>query len=197
MSESAKWRMEIEGVTSLILHSARDLVDPLSPTTKRIKEITGKGAKKRTEADEWELRRLEFFASLYHSGSDPHVPMGMIESLLIEGAKKFRNGPAARAGIIAGEATFPLYVDGPQTPEDMWEDGRYVFTMPAEPPGQGKVMRTRARFPDWKIVAEGHLDTGELSKNRFEQIAQTAGRTVGLGNWRPQHGRFDASVTWL
>jgi hypothetical protein len=58
-------------------------------------------------------------------------------------------------------------------------------------------MRCRPRFRQWRVEADGHLDTAVLSFEELEEIANTAGAMIGLGDYRPRFGRFTAEVVKL
>jgi hypothetical protein len=57
-----------------------------------------------------------------------------------------------------------------------------------------KVMRTRPVFRNWNITALAQYDPDVLNMRDVEEIAIDAGKLVGIGDWRPKHGRFDAEV---
>jgi hypothetical protein len=57
-----------------------------------------------------------------------------------------------------------------------------------------KVMRTRPIFRNWSINAIAQYDPDVLNLRDVEEIASDAGKLVGLGDWRPKHGRFEAEV---
>ena len=57
-----------------------------------------------------------------------------------------------------------------------------------------RVTRTRPYFKDWAVDAEGMFDPAVISVDELREIAQTAGTMIGLGDWRPRFGRFEATV---
>ena len=57
-----------------------------------------------------------------------------------------------------------------------------------------KVMRTRPVFRNWSCTAVAQYDPDVLNLRDIEEIAADAGKLVGLGDWRPKHGRFETQV---
>ena len=55
-------------------------------------------------------------------------------------------------------------------------------------------MRCRPIFREWVTDAKGMLDPNILDFEELVQIADTAGNLIGLGDWRPRYGRFEAAV---
>jgi hypothetical protein len=52
-------------------------------------------------------------------------------------------------------------------------------------------MRTRPIFNRWSLTFEVQVDNEEFPKKTLETSIQDAGRLVGIGDWRPKHGRFE------
>jgi hypothetical protein len=60
-------------------------------------------------------------------------------------------------------------------------------------PGQRtSIPVTRPIFPEWS--AEFQIDFTEIAKERVIEYIKIAGRFIGLGAWRPQHGTFTVEV---
>jgi len=93
----------------LLLHNG-ELANPLNPIVKEMKKISGKRSK--TEADYEELARLEFQGGLYMGQDGPVIPATCIEAMLINGAKKSKEGPKAKVGIFVTKNA-RLEYDGP------------------------------------------------------------------------------------
>jgi len=178
-------KFQITGVAPLILHNGQT-ADPLNPFSKSIAEITGK--RKKTDADHREVARREWFAGLYLANGEPCVPFQMMEASLIEGAKKHKRGPAAKAGIIV-EAHTPLLYDGPRKPEELWEDERFRIRVSAKV-GTSRVMRTRPFFAVWSLEPVVKYLPDLLNGAEVEAFVAAIGLQIGLGDWRPRFGRF-------
>ena len=180
-------KIQIEGVSPLIMHSSQ-LADPQNKWVRAMKEILKKPAKKRTDEDLIELARLEFMGSLYVGESGPMIPGVNLEALVVEGAKKTRDGKTAKSGLIV-ENDAPLVYDGPKDADKLWDDKRFVSVASAKVPG-GRVMRTRPRFNSWSLKFDALYLPGVISKNAIETWLNTSGSLCGLGDWRPRYGRF-------
>jgi hypothetical protein len=212
-----KFEVTFTGTDPLIMH-ADTLVDPLHPLKLQLAELTKKGTR-RTEAEHRESYRLEFLASLY---VDPiagvYVPGRNVKACMIKSATEARLGTRLRQALVSTSRVNPLdYRGRPQHPEAtvrmgierpeelekfnhelpqlLWEAGTFHLTG-AKKQGQAKVMRTRAYFPDWRLSVTGYLDTARINQGDFETIVQRAGLYYGLGDDRPDYGRFTAQVEW-
>jgi hypothetical protein len=169
----------------LILHNGQT-ADPLNPHSKSIAEITGK--RKKTDADHREVARREWFAGLYMGDGKICVPFQMMDALLIEGAKKHKRGPAAKAGLMV-EAHTRLEYDGPEEPNELWEDERFRLRVACKV-GTSKVMRTRPIFHQWSLSPVVKYLPELLNPSEVQSFMIAAGVQIGLGDWRPRFGRF-------
>lgn len=85
----------------------------------------------------------------------------------------------------------PLEYDGPREVDTLWGDERFHFSSIVKR-GTGRVASMRPVFNDWSCVAEFNVETGLINGERVDQWMQVAGTQIGLCDWRPQHGRFEA-----
>jgi hypothetical protein len=158
-----------------------------------MKAVSGK--RKKTDADYDEMSRLEWFASLYRSEDDLLIPDHVIESLMIAGAKKQKRGTDAKCGLyFTQHATLDFQgkpaVISDDTLAEMFESGDFTHRVRVKV-GMARVMRTRAIFRRWICVVRFQYDPDVLNRRDVEGIATAAGRFVGMGDWRPKHGRFE------
>lgn len=188
MSAYKTLNFAITGVSPLIMRNGQT-ADPLNQHSQSIAEITSK--RKKTEADHREVARREFFAGLYIHHGEPCIPGEMIEAVLVNGAKKEKRGPAAKAGIIV-EANAPLQYKGPRKPSDLWDDERFRLRVPVRV-GTSKIIRTRPRFNDWCVDLEIRFLPSLLNEREIRSFLVTAGEQIGIGDWRPRFGRFSVS----
>lgn len=189
-----EFRISITGTAELLMHSAR-LSNPLDPVAKAMKKVTSKRAK--TDEDHEELARLEHAGSLYHDEEvGPYIPGENIQRCLVDAAKVTRAGVKVTRGVFIATDVNPLGYAGPRDVAGLWADEnfRHVASVKVQ---QNRVMRCRPRFRQWRVEAEGHLDTAVLSFEELEEIANTAGAMIGLGDYRPRFGRFTAEVIKL
>jgi hypothetical protein len=49
-------------------------------------------------------------------------------------------------------------------------------------------------FRSWSLFATAQFDPDVLNLRDIEEMANDAGKLVGLGDWRPKHGRFNAGI---
>lgn len=172
----------------MIVHNGQT-ADPLNKWSKAIKKVSGKRTK--TDADYEEMARLEFFAGLYMGPDGPIVPRQNIDAMILNAAKKLREGPLAKAGAFCLEDA-PMTYDGPRTAEALWSDERFRHVAIVRV-GTARVARTRPVFNTWSAVVKVNIEDGVINVTQLDQWMQIAGTQVGLGDWRPQNGRFTAT----
>lgn len=195
MSDLPQIRIHCQGVSPLLCHNGQT-ADPRNTYAKALKAVSSK--RKKTDADYDEMARLEWLAGLYRSDDDLVIPDYVIESAMIAGAKKSKRGPQAKCGLFFTDHA-ALSFDGKpaeitdQTLAQMFESGAFTHTIGVKV-GMAKVMRTRPVFRNWALVATAHYDPDVLNLRDIEEIAADAGKLVGLGDWRPKHGRFETRV---
>jgi hypothetical protein len=177
----------LKGIVPLFFHNGQ-LANPLNEYAKAIKRLTGKGRKK-TDADQEEIARLEFLGGLC-LGDDggPCVPGEYVESMLVGAAKKERMGDQAKAGLYS-EGNWPLLYEGPRKPDALWKDGRFHDIRGAGVKGS-RVQRCRPRFDRWEVKFTVHFLPELLNEEHVRQWMAVAGRIIGLGDFRPKFGRF-------
>lgn len=188
---------KLTGQFPLIMHNAQ-LADPMNKFTREIKKITNKGSKNITDADMLEKSRLEFLGGLYVNEDGPILTADMIAAAIIEGAKKDRKGPKAKAGIAVDKHA-PLVYDGPRDPGALFEEDRHRMVKLMVPPGQGRIVRTRPIFPEWEATVEIKYAPNIFGKEDVMQALRRCGEECGIGDSRPRYGRFlvsfDVSAT--
>ena len=87
-----QYLVELAG-DSLIMHSGQT-ADPLNHFTKALKEISSK--RKKTDADFEAMANIEYQAGLYlNKNREVIIPSRVLESVLVEGAKKSKEGKIA------------------------------------------------------------------------------------------------------
>lgn len=183
------WRTKNYKLTSeapLIQHNG-ELADPLNPIVKEIKKLSGKRSK--TEADLEALAKLEFLGGLYvDKDLGIVVPADCLEATVINGAKKSRHGMVAKTGMFVEKHSKLIY-EGPQNPEDLWQDKDFVFRKLVVVQ-RARIARTRPIFNSWELEATINYEDSIVDENQLSQWIKTAGMQVGLCDWRPRYGRF-------
>jgi hypothetical protein len=186
--------LNISGTAPLLMHN-NTLVDTLHDDTKRLKRISSKRTK--TDEDEIAMRRIQFGAALYLDPEvGPYMPGPNIAKALLLAARIRRNGPKVERGLILISPVNRLEYDGPRDVSGLWNDPRFRFTVPVKvPPRTGKtVMGCRPIFPEWACTATAFTNPTVLPPDELADIANDAGQMIGLGDWRPWHGRFEVTT---
>lgn len=189
-----EFRITMRGTEGLLMHSAA-LANPLDPAARAVKKLTGK--MKKTEDDYLELAHVEWTGGMYFDDvAGPYVPGDNIWRCLNDGARKSKRGVKVKEGVFVTTSINPLGYKGPRDLDSLWADENFRHMASAKV-GMQRVTRTRPLFRDWTVQADGILDTAVLELHELKAIAETAGQLVGLGDWRPRFGRFEAEVTAL
>lgn len=178
----------IRGTAPTLMHNGR-LADPLDEKAIALKEITGK--RKKTEADQWEMSRIEHEAGLYLNGKGrPYWPTMNIRAMIIAAAKKSKEGTIAKTAFNVVGDTEVIY-DGPKTVEGLWKDKRFVNRVRTKMGVGTSVMRTRPIFNEWELKFTIEYFPDLVNKKTVVDWVALAGRVIGLSDWRPQHGLFE------
>jgi hypothetical protein len=173
------------------MHNSR-LSNPLDPATKLLKKVTSKRTK--TDDDHEEIARLEHMGSLYwDKDNGPYLPGDNIWRSLYDAAKKHKKGPRIKEGIFIKTDRNPIEYDGPRDLAGLWADESFRL-MASVKVQTSRTMRCRPLFEGWATEAIGTLDVGVLDLAELKQIAETAGSLIGVGDWRPRYGRFNATI---
>ena len=187
----AEFIIDITGTSALLMHNAR-LADPLDPITKEKAKVSSK--RKKTEEDQELLSHLEWQGGLYwHDAVGPYLPGDNVFKSLIEAARKSKDGKRVEQGLLITTDQNPLVYDGPRTLDGMWEDKRFVHRCTVKQQ-MSRIVRTRPIFHSWRTQVEGRFDDSVLNAEDVESFAEIAGKYIGVGDWRPKHGRFDVKV---
>lgn len=169
------------------------LADPTNPVVIEMKKLTAKKAKK-TDADNEELSRLEFFGGMYLSDDETQliIPSDNIERTIQEGAKKNRLGKDVAACVFCMEDQIPIQhakLKG-KSIDSLWKDKEFVNRKGVKIMNS-RIIRTRPMIPTgWKLDFEIEYDKHIINKQNLIQAMHDAGAVCGLGDWRPKFGRF-------
>ena len=196
----ADGKLAAGGSSVLMTHNER-LADRLDEFTRAIAAISKK--RNKTEADEVEIGRLEFYGGLYTTpqivaptdlnGQVICVPAWNIVRCLQEGATRQKRGKDVLRGVfpLAQEAT--LKYDGPIDVVDRWKDGYWVRkTVGVQ---RSRTVRTRPILTEWELELPVEVDANVFDLHTLKVAWHDAGVYVGLGEMRPIYGRFDGTIT--
>ena len=180
-------KYQLTSSAPLLMHNGQ-MANPVNKFAKALKQVSSKRAK--TDADYEEMARIEFVASLYMGEDGPIIPSYVIDSMVVTAAKKSKEGISAKSGAFCLEHA-RLEYDGPRVTEALWcdEDFRHVAIVRV---GTARVARTRPVFKEWGAVISINIEPTIVNPARVDDWLAIAGTQVGIGDWRPQHGRFQA-----
>lgn len=192
--------LTLKGSRPLLQHNVR-LVDPLDEHTQALSRAATVAKSKKTEEAHLAMRDAEFLGGLYYSeGIGPYVKAEAVERSLRQAAGTgFRGlGTKVERGVMVlssdGHDVIPLLYRGPRDVESLLADPAFRH-VGAVKVGQQRVMRTRPKFSDWTLECLLTLDESQLTKSQLTDIATYAGLYIGLGDYRPRYGRFEAALS--
>jgi len=181
-------QFKIKGDSSLILHNGVALKDPLSEVSKAMKAISKK--KNKTDEDYLEMGRLEWFASLYlNDKKQVVIPDYVLKATLVNAAKKSKEATTAKSSIIV-EADAVLEYTGAKDIKKLYSEGNNKSYTAVKVNMGSSVMRTRPEFAEWALAFNVTFMPDLIEEAAVKRFVDVAGRVVGLGDWRPEHGRF-------
>ena len=185
----------LAGVSPIILHNGAAGLDTRSPLSREIAEITAKRGGNRTPVDDERLRRLECQRSLYlDARGRPTVPEAALRAMIEASARKTKQGPLVREGLMIENVTFGYDVDRyGEKLEDLSTKAQFVAPVVVS---RKRILRTRARFDrPWSVVGVADVDPALVDRDKLTAWLARGGRRVGLGDWRPEksglYGRFN------
>ena len=185
-------RYKIVGTAPLLMHNSQ-MTDPLNDYTRKIRAITSKPAKKKTDEDHAAVAWLEYQGGIYfRDGLGVYIPGQNIEAAIREAARLKRAGKDVERGAQVLEDT-PLIYDGPKTVEKLDQAG--FFLKASVGIGKSRTMRCRPCFMQWGAEFTVIFNPEVIrSAEELDDYIQTAGELTGIGDWRPRYGRFSKEV---
>lgn len=173
------------GTGPILMHSDR-MVNRFDPLSKKMSAISSK--RKKTDEDLEQMARIEWEAGMYFDEAvGPYIPGRMIKSALVGAAKKTKDGPKVKSGVMVMTDKAPLEYSGPRTIEKLWKDGRFADARSVVVQ-RSRVMRCRPIFHDWSASFEVVFDPAVIDRADIVRIAETCGALVGIGDYRPENG---------
>lgn len=173
-------------IEKLLMHNGQ-LSDPLNVYAKAMKAISSK--RQKTEADMEQLANIEFEAGLYLDRQrNVIIPGRVFESVLVEGARKSKEGKLALAGSIVENDAIITYEGGPLSVEELVKSQDHRLTVSAKV-GTARIMRTRPLFCGVKATFEVSLSSESANADQLKRWVVDALNVVGVCDWRPRYGR--------
>lgn len=186
--------IQMTGTAPLLMHNIR-LADDQDPYVREIKKLTAKRTKK-TDEDKQEIDRLSFAGGLYFDEElGPYMPAENIFRCLMEAGSLTRSGKKIERGVIFEGTRAKLEYDGPRDIETLWGDGtgRFVDRRMVAVQRQ-RIPRVRPIFDGWSLSMGVVIDESVIDPAEFEDIAEKAGRMIGIGDYRRFYGKFNGAV---
>ena len=189
-----QYRITVKGVSPIIHHDGAAGLDTRSTLSREIAAIAAKRGGNRTAADDDRLRELEAQRSLWldESGA-PTIPATAIRATIESGARKRKQGPQVRGGLVVLSTAFDY--DRARYGTCIEALGRSTqFTVPVVVQ-RNRIQRTRAKFDTpWSCTFEVDVDDELIDQSQLLEWLDIAGRQIGVGDWRPEksgiYGRF-------
>lgn len=181
--------VQLTGIAPLILHS-NQMVDPQNYFAKEMAKVKNK--KPKTEADLERMSEIEFMAGLYLHNDIVVIPTKVQAATFVKGAMKDRHGPMAKAGVFFSKHA-PLNYGKKLTPDELYANGKYTSREMVRVQ-TSTIVRVRPIFNEWSVDVTMDYDEDVIDKETILQAWGRAGHVVGMGDWRPQHGRFSVKV---
>jgi hypothetical protein len=180
--------VSIKGVSPLLLHNGQT-ANPLNRYSRQLKAVSGKRSK--TDEDFEEMAKIEFHAGLYLGEKGEYIlPAHNIEAVMLEGAKKNKNGRLVQGGAFVESDPVLVFNGSDKSPEELWAGGEHALMVSVRVQ-RNRVMRTRPLIPSgWTAEVTVMYDPAVLEEPAIRQAFEVAGRERGLGDWRPKFGRF-------
>ena len=152
----------LAGVSPLIMHNGAAGLDTRSALSREIAALTAKRGGNRTDIDDRRLWELECRRSLYlDADGRPTLPEAALRAVIESSARKTKQGPLVREGLMIESVTFCY--DVKRYGEDV---KKLITTAQFVAPvvvNRKRVLRSRARFDcPWSVVgvADGRPGAG-------------------------------------
>lgn len=197
-------RVEIRGISPLIMHSRERGLDTFDPLAIEEAEINRRKGGNRTASDVARSREIGCHRSLWLDDDGKiAIPTGAFRACLENAARKLKQGGDVREGLLVIKSEFKYDRETlGSTPDEVARNKTAQFTVPVMVQKQA-VQRTRARFTEWGAVFTLDTDPELVDLAKLERWVDIGGRRIGLGDWRPgksggEYGRFElVSLTEL
>lgn len=188
------YEVHIKGVSPLIMHNGAAGLDTRSPANVEKAEITKKRGTNRTIEDEARLRELECQTALWlDEKGGPTIPTSAFRAMIETSAKKLKQGPLVREGLMVDEVTeFKYDKRKGNTAEELGKTCQFTVGVVVQ---RNRVLRTRAIFDPWAAKFIVYLDPELCDIEQLHNWLGIGGQRIGIGDWRPEksgvHGRFE------
>ena len=190
-----EYDIHIRGISPIIMHNGAAGLDTRSPANLEKAEIARKKGSNRTASDDERLQELECQISLWlDMGGAPTIPAAAFRSMIEKSARKLKQGPQVREGLIVlGDAEFEYDRERyGTTVEQLGKNAQFTTGVVVQ---RNRVLRTRTMFEEWEARFRIEVDDELVDQEQLETWLDIGSRRIGLGDWRPEksghYGRFE------
>ena len=139
-----RYEVRIKGIRPLIQHNGAAELDTRSPANLEKAEITRKRGSNRTATDDERLRELDCQTSLWLDASGAAaVPPGAVRAMIETAARKLKQGPQVREGMIV-ESVLSFDYDRKKygsTVEELCKNAQFTTAVVVQ---RNRILRTQA-----------------------------------------------------
>ena len=156
-------------------------LDVRSPANIEKAEIAAKKGFNRTVVDEEKLRQLDCETSLWLDESlAPTIPPSAIRAVIESGARKLRQGPLVREGlVVVAVESFDYDRDRYGTTlEELSKTTQFTTAVVVQ---RSRILRTRARFDEWSSAFVVDVDDELVDQAKLDHWLDIGGRRIGPG----------------
>lgn len=183
-------RFRFKGTCPLMMHSERG-ANPLNRMVQEHKALTSK--RKKTDDDLIAIAWSEYNLAIYHDEEiGPFIPAANIDRCIQAGAQANRLGKKFAASARCTQDKIKLLYSGPSDVKGLYDAG--FVDVRSVGVQRARVMRVRPIFSAWSVEFDFAYDESEIDESNVIMAAETAGRLVGLCDYRPRFGRFEVEV---
>lgn len=189
--------IQLSGTSPLLMHNPQ-LSDPQNEWSKAMAAIHSK--RKKTDEDQSQMSRLEWFGGLYtmpDTDGKPMVcvPTSWVRKCLIETGRIWKQGKQVERAVALEGLNIPLVYEGSRNLEELYTSGKFTSRLSVKV-GTSRIMRVRPEFISWCLKVRGLFqDDIGLNFTDLERLVEQAGVSVGIGDNRVNgYGRFAGKV---
>lgn len=177
----------IEGTTPLLLGNGI-AADPLDPRVKLRAPLKKKSQK--TDADHKELARIDWDLALYLNKDGAIIlPAPNFNASIIEGARGFKKGKKAAAGVVVVNDAPLDFPDKRKSLDALYEMGRYTYRRMISS-SRGRVACVSPRFDEWRATFQILFDDEVCDAQTLRDWIMKGGRESGVGAFRRYFGKY-------
>jgi len=166
----------IEGIALILFNApSLDMLDPPSGSRQKTEE----------ERDEEAMRRC------YRNGKGLYLPSWNLKKCLLQGFQALDlRVPGNKAKRLWRFVQPVLFIEPAELPFGL-EQPDFVHKCPGRnSDGSATIVRRPALNPGWRLPFTFRVLDDIVRSEDVELSLRAAGERVGLGGWRPEHGRF-------